>query len=92
MPYMLVRISLGNFSQWKSVWDDPEQVQIRDAYGCKGMWVFRGIDSPEETVILMEWDDIDDAKEFGISDELRGAMNKSGSVGRPDVLFVEDVP
>ena len=91
MPYMLVRIRLDNFSQWKSVWDEAEQRQIREAYGCKASRVFRGSDSPDEAVVLMQWDELDNAKEFGISDELREAMKRSGGAGQPTVLYLNEV-
>ncbi|MBI2170854.1 MAG: hypothetical protein HYU30_02370 [Chloroflexi bacterium] len=91
MPYMLVRITLNNFSQWKAAWDSAEQVQIRKAYGCISARVFHGYESTREAVILMEWEDIPQAKEFGISDELRDLMHHTGGAGRPDVLYMDEV-
>jgi heme-degrading monooxygenase HmoA len=88
---MLVRITLNNFRQWKAAWDGAEQTQIRKAYGCKSARVFRGAESAGEVVILMEWEDTDQAKEFGISDELRELMHHTGGAGRPDVLYLDDV-
>ena len=91
MAYMLVRIRLHNFDQWKSVWEEPEQIEIRRAYGCKEERIFRGTESSNEAMILMEWDDLEEAKEFGISSELREAMNRSGGADTPDVLFMEEL-
>ena len=91
MPYMFVKITLNDFNQWKAAWDSAEQVQIRTAYGCKSARVYQGYERTSEAVILMEWDDIGEAKDFGISDELRELMNHTGGSGSPDVLFLNDV-
>jgi len=91
MAYMLVRIRLHDFDQWKSVWEEPQEIEIRRAYGCTEERIFRGTDSPSEAVILMKWGDLEEAKEFGISSELRQAMNRSGGADTPDVLFMEEL-
>ncbi len=91
MPYMLVRIRLVDFDWWRAVFDEPEQIEIRTAYGCLGTRVFRSVDNPSEVVLLMEWGDIDGAKEYGISDELRLAMGRSGGSDRPSIHFLDEV-
>jgi len=91
MPYMFVRIKLSSFDQWKQAWDSAEQVEIRKAFGCKSAQVFRGYESADEVIILTEWDDIGDAKDWGISDELRELMHHTGGSGQPDVLYLNDV-
>ncbi len=91
MPYMFVRITLSDYDRWKRAWDSPEQMQIRKAFGCKSARVYRGHESTNEVIILTEWDQIDEAREWGISDELRELMHHTGGAGRPDVLYLNEV-
>ncbi|MBI4340008.1 MAG: antibiotic biosynthesis monooxygenase [Chloroflexi bacterium] len=91
MPYMFVRITLNSFDQWKAAWDSPEQAQIRRAYGCISAKVYRGHESTNEVIILTQWQDMEDAREWGISNELRELMHHTGGAGRPDVVYLDDV-
>lgn len=88
MAYLLVRHTADDYSKWRPVFDDHEA--MRKAGGSKSARVFRNADNPNEIVLLMEWDEIERAREFGTSEDLRQAMEKAGVVGRPDVLFLEE--
>ena len=87
--YMFVKIELQNFKLWKSIWD--EQKSIRDAYGCITDKIFRNSLSEKEIFILTEWDNIEDAQEFGMSDDLRKSLGRSGDLGRPEVYFMDEI-
>ena len=86
---MFVKIELQNFKLWKSIWD--EQKSIRDAYGCITAKIFRNSLSEKEIFILTEWDNIEDAQEFGMSDDLRKSLGRSGDLGRPEVYFMDEI-
>ena len=57
MPYMLVRHKVENYENWKPVFE--EHRDTRRESGSKGVRLFRNADSPNETVILLEWDDLE---------------------------------
>ena len=87
--YMFVKIKLQNFKLWKSIWD--EQKPTRESYGCITDKIFRNSLSEKEIFILTEWDNIEDAQEFGMSDDLRKSLGRSGDLGRPEVYFMDEI-
>ncbi|MBS95685.1 MAG: hypothetical protein CL736_00945 [Chloroflexi bacterium] len=87
--FMLVKIELQNFSLWKSIWD--KEKAVRESYGCVSEKIFRNSVSDKEVFILTEWEDIEDAQEFGMSDDLRKSLGKSGGLGRPEVSFIDEI-
>ena len=88
MPYLLVRHKVKDYSSWKSGFDD--HASTRRESGSRGGHVFRSADDPEEVVVLLEWDDLDNARAFAESDDLRETMRRVGVIGRPDVYFLEE--
>ncbi len=89
MPYVLIRAKVEDYAKWKPVFD--EHRATRQASGSKGGRLFRNADDPNETVILFEWDDLEKARQFAQSDDLRQRMQQSGVADRPDVYFLEEV-
>ena len=87
--FMLVKIELQNFSLWKSIWD--KEKTVRESYGCLSEKIYRNSVSDKEIFILTEWEDIEDAQEFGMSDDLRKSLGKSGGLGRPEVSFKDEI-
>ena len=46
--------------------------------GCKGTHVFRNAENPNEIVILLEWDELENARQLIQSEDLREEMQRSG--------------
>lgn len=59
--------------------------------GSKGAHLFRGVDTPKETVILFKWSRVAAARKFAKSRELRARMKRAGVMGRPEIYFLEEV-
>ena len=87
MPWVLVRHKVHDFTKWKPAFD--EHAAEREPAGCKGGYVLRGIEDPSEVIILLEWDDLQRARDFLASDALHEAMERSGVVDKPDIFFLE---
>ena len=87
MPWVLVRHKVNDYGKWKPVFD--EHAAEREPAGCKGGYVLRSIEDPREVIILLEWDNLQRARDFVSSDNLRKAMEKSGVTEKPDVFFLE---
>ncbi len=88
MPYILVRHKVADYAMWKPVYD--EHAATRKAGGCLGTRVFRSADNPNEVVILAEWDNAENARQFAQSEDLRQKMQEAGVVDRPDVYFLDE--
>ena len=89
MPYMLVRHKVEDYENWKPVFE--EHGDLRRESGSKGVRLFRNADDPNETVILLEWEDLQHARRFAQSEDLREAMQRAGVAERPDIYFLEEV-
>ena len=88
MPCLLIRHTVQDYSDWKAVFD--EQEDLRRANGSQGGRLFRSTESGE-VLVLLDWDDLERARLFADSDDLREAMARAGVTDRPDIWFLEDV-
>ena len=87
MPYLLIHHTVEDYDRWKPVFD--EHAPLRQAAGSKGGYLFRSADNPNEVVMIMEMEDLDRARQFVGSDDLRQAMQKAGVTGPPEIRFLE---
>jgi heme-degrading monooxygenase HmoA len=89
MAYILVRHKVADYATWKQVYDQDSTT--RKANGSLGGKLFRNAHDPNEVVSLLEWDDLEKARQFAQSDDLRETMQRAGIVDQPDVYFLEEV-
>lgn len=89
MAYLLVRHRVKDFAKWKPIFD--EHSGTRKTSGSKSSHVFRNSNDPNEIVLLFEWDDIQKARQFAESEDLRRTMEREGVSGKPDVYFLEEI-
>lgn len=89
MPYALVRHKVEDYARWKPVFD--EDAANREASGSRGGYLFRNADDPNELLILFEWDELDNVRQFGQSEDLREKMQQAGVADRPDFYFLEEI-
>jgi len=89
MSYVLIRHKVKDFAKWRPAYD--AHGATRKAGGSKGARLFRNIDKPKETVILLEWSDIGQARAFAKSKDLREAMKRAGVTDKPDIYFLDEV-
>lgn len=89
MTYVLVMHKVEDYDKWKSVYD--ENGAMRKAYGSEGAFVFHNADDPNHIVVISEWENIEKAKGFAESEELKLAMQKAGVIGQPAVYFLDEI-
>jgi heme-degrading monooxygenase HmoA len=89
MPYMLVRHKIEDYAKWKPVYD--RHAATRKASGSKGAHLFRSSDTPNEIIILFEWDDLSKARKFALSEDLIKTMQIAGVIDKPDIFFLEEI-
>jgi heme-degrading monooxygenase HmoA len=90
MPYLLVRHKVEDYERWKPVFDHDHGA-TRKRSGSKGGWILRNAFDPNELVILLEWDSLENAQRFANADDLREAMQRAGVADQPDVYFLQRV-
>jgi len=86
--YVLVRHKVRDFSVWKPGYDAhlPSRVEA----GLTEAHLFRGAHDSSEVVILFRAEDLDRAKAFTESADLRDTMQKLGVLDRPDIYFLNE--
>ncbi len=89
MPYLLIRHKVADYAQWKPGFD-ADSVN-RQVSGSQGGQLFRNASDPNELVALFEWNDLEKARQFTQSDELREVMQRLGVIDHPDIYFLEEV-
>lgn len=89
MAYVLIEHLVGDYETFKTVYlDDMER---RRRSGSKGGKVLRVSGDMNDIIILLEWDDLENAHEWADSLELDQAMRWSTSnVATPRVVVLED--
>ena len=88
MPSLLIRHHVADYAAWKAIFDEDEIT--RRANGSRGGRLFHSSSNPNEVLLLLEWDDLERARLFADSDDLREAMGRAGVTGRPDIWFLVD--
>ena len=88
MMHMLIRHKVADFAKWKPVYDAHSP--SRQKAGLKEEYLLRSADDPNEVILLFSAEDLDKAKAFTASDDLRQAMQKAGVRDKPDVYFLKD--
>ena len=67
-----------------------EDIPLLKANGAKSTNILRDLDDPNRAIVTAEWDNIENAKKFAESDELRARMQEGGVTGKPEIYFVEE--
>ena len=86
---LLIRHTVATFKKWKSVFD--AHGPTRKAHGCKGGLLLRSADNPNELVIILRWSDLERARRFAASDDLREMMARAGVSDLPDVYLLDEL-
>jgi heme-degrading monooxygenase HmoA len=90
MAHVLVRHKIESYPKWRPLFN--EHAATSKAAGAIGTaQVFRSGDDPWEVFILMEWDELENARKFFASDELREAMKNAGVTDEPTISFLSEV-
>jgi hypothetical protein len=75
MNYILIRHKIADFGKWKPAYD--AHASARAAAGLKEERLLRNIDNPNEVVLLFSAHDLNKAKQFAASDDLRSECSKA---------------
>ncbi len=88
MVHVLVRHKVTDYGRWKEAFD--AHLSARKHAGETGFRLFHSLEDAHEIFLLLDWQSADEARKFMNSDELRGAMQKAGVVGAPEIRYLED--
>ncbi|HID20049.1 MAG TPA: cyclase [Methanophagales archaeon] len=91
MPYALSILRVEDYAKWKSAFDSKDGIALHKAFDMKSYLLFQTGEDHNNLVLLTEWDNLDKARKFMQSEELRVASQQSGVMGGPDNYFLEEV-
>lgn len=86
---LIVRHRVANFEAWKKVFDS--MTDLRRSHGWISAIVYRDSVDPNVVTIVNRVKDLDGAKRYGGSPELRAGMANAGVQGPPEISFVNEV-
>jgi len=89
MSYLLVRHTVEEYKKWKPIYD--KHASTRQANGSQGARLLRSVSNPNDITLLFEWNDIEKARQFSTSPELKMAMQEAGVKGQPDITYLEEI-
>lgn len=88
MIYIHVQHAVEDYGRWKLGFD--ANAPLRKAGGStEEVYIMRNVDDPNEVTVILGWSDIEKARAFTQSSELREAMAKAGVTSQPTVRFLE---
>jgi heme-degrading monooxygenase HmoA len=87
MSYLLIHHNVRDFDTWKKAYDDHRDA--RDQAGLKELHLLRNHADRNDIVILFVAENLERARAFARSDNLRSAMQQAGVVGAPVLLELE---
>ena len=88
MIQILVRHEVQDFKKWKSVFDS--YAALRKKHGSEGGQVLTSVNNPNEVVVLLKWDSLENWEKFTSSHDMKESMKQGGVVGKPDAYVLEE--
>jgi heme-degrading monooxygenase HmoA len=85
--HILIRHKVADFAKWKPVYDG--HLPARQKAGLEEVYLLRNIENPNEVILLFSAEDLDKAKAFVASEDLRQAMQRAGVSDKPDIYFLK---
>ena len=86
---VLVKHEVADWDVWKEAYD--AHAGARDAAGLTSRGIARDADNPNVVYINFAASDLEAARAFASSEDLRSAMEGAGVVGQPEMYFTETV-
>ena len=86
MAFILIRHKVRDFETWKTGYDAHQPKRIEA--GLAEKYLLRGADDANEVIILFEAQDLNRAKAFVASADLREKMQEVGVIDKPDIYFL----
>ena len=86
---MIVKHKVANYAKWKPGYDSHDSIRL--ANGLHSYIIARGTEDSNMVLVAVRMDDVNKAKAFGASPELKKRMKQGGVIGIPTVDYLEAV-
>jgi quinol monooxygenase YgiN len=85
MVRWFVRHRVRDYAAWREVYDGFADVQREG--GVRAAAVYQSVDDPNDVTVTHDFDDVETARAFFSSPELRDAMMRAGVEGEPTLFL-----
>lgn len=89
MAIVLIRHEVADYQAWKAVFDAA--LDLRHKHGERSCRIFHHAGQVNDVILLCEWDSLERARTFMLSDELKAQMSKAGVKGQPRIEFATEM-
>lgn len=86
--FMLINHQVRDFNEWRTVYDS--HLGKRVAAGLHEKYLLRDTDDPNRVILLFQVEDMDRARTFAASPDLRERMRQAGVLDNPAFHFLGD--
>jgi hypothetical protein len=87
---LLIHHKVADYAKWRAGFDAHKSMQ--DAAGLTNAHVYQAVTNPNDVTITFDVGDLDKAKAFVTSKDLKEAMKKAGVKGKPDISLLNAAP
>ena len=88
MAQLLIKHKVKDYAAWKKVFDGF--IETRRAGGEKSYKIMHPENDGNDLLAIFEWDNLENAKKFAGSSQLKQTMGNAGVIGQPEVYFLEE--
>ncbi len=88
MAHLLIKHKVKDYNVWKKVFDGF--INTRKAAGEKSYHILHPESEADNLLAIFEWDNLENARKFTNSSELKEVMGSAGVIGQPEVYFLEE--
>ncbi len=89
MTVLRIKHKVRDYDSWKTVFDDFRETRKKG--GEKSYRICHTENDPNELDVIFEWDNLENARSFVKSPELKNAMEKAGIMEAPEISFLKEV-
>ncbi|MGA2979006.1 MAG: antibiotic biosynthesis monooxygenase [Terriglobales bacterium] len=89
MINVLIHHEVADYTAWKAIFDS--NLAWRHKHGERSCRIFRSAGNVNDLTLFFEWDNLDSARAFIASEELKAKMASAGVKGPPRVDFLTEV-
>ena len=87
---LIIHHKVADYAKWRAGFDAHKSMQ--EASALTNAHVYQSVSNPNEVTVTFDVGDLDKAKAFVSSKELKDAMKKAGVKGKPDISLVNAAP
>ena len=87
MAQMIVNHKVRDYEAWRPGYDEHEKSRV--AAGITNGKVFRRAEDPNDLLIILDVTDVEKARAWSQSEDLRSTMQSVGVLGAPTIHFVD---